>query len=208
MLVEPGTHAGHEPPDVDDPPLEKGHHLGHRLLERQFGVDAADPPLDRTHVEGVIDDRLDQCVLAGEHPEDGAFRDPGRVGDVVGGHHLPVLEEQGQGRGDDHRAAFVGRQRGGPPRTNCLLARDRSGTHDRRGYLSEYSLSNRILTTGLDGGHKNSGMLVPEHRDGGVARKGTGQLTMRAPGSGTEWARRVAPAPERRPRRPWCEPAR
>ena len=52
----------------------------------------------------------DQRVLVGEDPEDRALGDAGRLGDLAGGDHLAVLEQQREGGVDDRRPPLVGRQ--------------------------------------------------------------------------------------------------
>ena len=70
--------------------------------------------VDRVGVEGRLDGRVDERLLVGEDPEDGALGDAGGLGDLAGGELGAVLDQQREGGRDDGGPALVGRQRGGP----------------------------------------------------------------------------------------------
>ena len=68
---------------------------GELVFERAVGVDRIERGQDRLRVERLADGGMEQGVLVGEDPEDGAFCDPGRLRQVFSNllansiHHTP-----------------------------------------------------------------------------------------------------------------------
>ena len=109
-----------EPPDVDDALLHDHDRGREPVLERRArsGI-ASQRGLERLGIEGGLDDRGDDLVLVGEGPEDRALGDAGGLGDLAAGDPVAVLEEQRQGRGDDHRPG-ARRAAGRPPASSSV----------------------------------------------------------------------------------------
>ena len=84
-----------------------------RSSNGSVGVDGGQRRLGRRGVEGGLDGGVDQRLLVGEDPEDGALGDAGGLGDLAGGDVDALGQQEGHGGGDDGGPSLVGRHRGG-----------------------------------------------------------------------------------------------
>nr|WP_246086908.1 hypothetical protein [Nocardioides humi] len=107
------AHRAHQPEDRQEPLLQDRRHRQHPLAQRQGEVDLVQAPQHVTGLEGARHRGVDELVLGREHPEDGPFRDPGRLGDQPGGHPAPVVVQEGTGHPDQRLPALLGRHRCG-----------------------------------------------------------------------------------------------
>ncbi len=115
MLVEPGPDTRRAGASVDHALLEDLNRSEQGVVEREARVDGAEVLLERPGVERSVDRGDDHRVLVGEDPEDGALGDARGVGDLAGGHHLAVRDQQRQRGGHDRRAPLIRRHGSGAP---------------------------------------------------------------------------------------------
>jgi hypothetical protein len=109
-LVEPGTYARHQPPNVDDALLDEHYRRDEALLEREVGGNVGEGGFERPGIEGRLDDGGDDLVLVGEGPEDRAFGDLGGFRDLAARDPVAELEQERHGGRNDRRPPFFGRE--------------------------------------------------------------------------------------------------
>jgi len=89
-----GAHARHHPPHVDGAALQHPDDPPEPGLEVEVGMDAREGAIEGPGVEGRLDDRMEQRVLVGEGPEDGALGDAGGLRDLPGGNGRAVVADE------------------------------------------------------------------------------------------------------------------
>ena len=108
LFVALGAEMRQQGPHVDDAALDQLGRLEELRLEGQRGLDRPQCELELLLVERRVERGVEELVLVGEDPEDGAFGDAGCVGDLLGGDRFAVLGEQRADRFDDRRSPLLG----------------------------------------------------------------------------------------------------
>jgi len=114
----------------DNPPqplLQDRDRSDQPLLKAQARIDLGKRVTGALAVEGILDDGIDQVLLGGKGPEDGALGDACCFGDLPGAHLAAETFQQRLRRGDE--------------RGSTVIEGQRRGTSHRARLVSEHSLN-------------------------------------------------------------------
>jgi mannitol-1-/sugar-/sorbitol-6-phosphatase len=113
------------------------------LLETQIKINLSELVAGALDVVGIFDDGIDQILFGGKRPEDGAFGDACRLGNLPRTHLAAEPFQQWLGRRNERGSALIDRQRCCPSHQSSLVS-ERSLS--KRGIIRRcYAVSHIVL---------------------------------------------------------------